>query len=51
MVEDNDSYREGYRRGELERIALAIANSELRSRNRELETELRQLYAQLEGLR
>lgn len=36
----NESYMEGYRRGEMERIALATANSELRSDVANLRKEL-----------
>lgn len=36
---DRDSFMEGYRTGEMERIALAEANSLLRSRLRELEQQ------------
>lgn len=38
-----DTYRDGYQVGEMERIALATANSELRSEIRCLKEEIRRL--------
>lgn len=39
-----DPFMDGYRQGENERIALANANSDLRSEIMELKNELRRLY-------
>lgn len=39
----DQGWRDGYRRGEAERVALATANSDLRSHTRELERELSSL--------
>lgn len=47
--ESDTSYREGYLEGELERVALATANSELRSDLRECRQHLRLAYMGQQG--
>lgn len=44
---DRAPFMDGYRRGEMERVALATANSELRSEILELKNRLRQLYEEV----